>query len=735
MNFRVGICLYNEQKGIDWRVCHVCPRLNVAAIADMGAALTNNNCKKPTVYTFKKLRKLIAQKSLESGFYELPLGMRVSPEMLIEQNREKWLEKRSRRFELIEPLTAEHVIRKYLYGDGIGSEIAELIDSGTECRTPGAFYNALNRYITFGMNVLALTPFNLKNTGSNFKYVDINGKPIKRGRGGHDNAQSRSKTRGITEQDKKDIKSIIKQLKKGEKKKFSVSRAWRVYQKQFCRTELLRKYPSSGKELPYYIKKREQDRISEQQFRYHLKKLLGPEAKKILIHGATVYEKDHADRQGHSHDGVLGATDRYETDATVLDIYVRYPYTRSERLTMGRPVLYLVVDVYSTAIAGFYIGFSGPNWQGMANAYVNACMDKVQFAASYGITIKPDDWPIHHVPKNVLTDNGAEHKDALVNSALLEQIGIQGFSFAAAYRGDMKGVVEGTFAIVNNERIQYLAGSIFKEQDRTDQHPSNNATYSYDDLVRKLITIIIEYNNSANRLSKQNINMMRDDVEATPQGIFNYSLKEEMNGGHGTAPEEEATIRWAFIPEETATVRADCVYFKGLKYHSPEFKCRGLYAKAKAKRFKIPVKRTLNCVNTIWHRTEEGQYIKLALKNTNNESPYLNQCWAAVLHRLEQNKDIAKDLKENELDAMNYSDELISDTVEGIKQVLEQSSPNTNQSMQTGVKERQDEYKQFQAAMDARNLAAAVGSNSSEPDTPAPQIHHDINDDDDDIYG
>ncbi len=732
MMLRVGLHIMDESAGVNWRICHICLRRQMVAVADMTHALSRNNAKKPKVFSLQELQQKVSSRAVKTGLYKLPREVTLSADSLRAQNRSKWIDKRNRRFELIRPLTDDETICNYIYGNGIGREIQELIEAGSECKTAGAYYNALNRYIVFGMNINALTPFGLKRTGSNFSYVDENGEPIKRGRGGRDNRGSLSKSRGVTEQDKRDIVHVIKQLG-GRKKKFSRQKAYRNYYRQFGRTELSRRNPITGVKETIFIGLAEEERISKQQFIYHFDQLLDPKTRLLVIHGRNAFEKDFADKQGNSHAGVLGATYNYEVDTTVLGIYVRYPYDNSGRYSMGRPVLYLVVDVYSTAIAGFYLGFDGPNWQGMANAYINACMDKVEFAKRYGLDLAPEKWPIHHIPSSVLADNGCENTDALINSVLLEQIGIKTFSLTAAYRGDLKGVVEGTFNTIDNERIQYLAGSIFKTQDRTDQHPSNTPFWDYDALIRKLITIIVEYNNSADRLSKQNINMMRDNVGITPQAIFNYNLNEEQNGGNPTTPDDEATIYWAFLPEEQATVRSDCVYFRGLEYHSPELKKRGFYAKASQKRFKITVKRTLNSVNQIWYQADDDQYIPLSLKNTNNESPYLNQCWEAVLHRIEQNRIIRHQNSQQALEEMNSADQLIAPTVEAIKEELKSTPPNTRRSMQPGIKKRKKTQIAIQQAQDTHNLARALNTDEGMPSPPAPSLYHD--DTDDDVYG
>ena len=52
---------------------------------------------------------------------------------------------------------------------------------------------------------------------------------------------------------------------------------------------------------------------------------------------------------------VIGPGSRFEIDATIADLYL--VSTSSRRNIVGRPIIYLVIDVFSRMIVGFYIGF------------------------------------------------------------------------------------------------------------------------------------------------------------------------------------------------------------------------------------------------------------------------------------------------------------------------------------------------------------------------------------------
>ncbi|GGF62072.1 hypothetical protein GCM10010912_04030 [Paenibacillus albidus] len=73
---------------------------------------------------------------------------------------------------------------------------------------------------------------------------------------------------------------------------------------------------------------------------------------------------------------------------------------------IGRPIIYIVIDVFSRYIAGIYNGLEGPSWIGAMMALANTTTDKVNFCAQYGINIDPEDWLSSHLPQKLTADRG-----------------------------------------------------------------------------------------------------------------------------------------------------------------------------------------------------------------------------------------------------------------------------------------------------------------------------------------
>ena len=544
--------IFNIKKGVSLRVCVMDSYRPQVAIADMNEVEGKANVKAPDIMSYEEVYELIKKSDYQVGTYKLPVEISHSDNRLKTDGHEKWLTKRDQRFDAIKILTEAEVIQEYLFGDGIGQKIKYLAEQeklrkekelslpldlrrGGPYRTsPGAYYNILNKYIVFGCQKNALLPVGLKNVGSNYFIPEIPGENnVKRGRGGKDNAKCKSKSRGITKKDKKDIKAAFNDFKKTHKK-ITPTKVEAHYRKLFDR--IITKIPTPMGERVLVSTLSDEDSISEFQFKNHLRLLIGKVALLKSQHGLVTFEKDYSDKQGTSRDGVIGPTFRYEIDATILDIYVRYPYDSSGQFSMGRPVLYIVIDVYTTVIAGMYLGFHGPDWTGASEALLNAFENKKEYAAKYGVVLSDDDWPCNHIPIELTIDNGVEYSLGHLSGMLDADIGIETVNLLAVFRGDAKGVVERKFGVINGF-IHFEPGAVVDLR-REDAHPSNDAVWDLHTLHAAIIEEIVYHNNNSDRLHFHNFDMSFAGEGVSPIDIWRATINEEMNGGRPANPDE-----------------------------------------------------------------------------------------------------------------------------------------------------------------------------------------------------
>lgn len=97
---------------------------------------------------------------------------------------------------------------------------------------------------------------------------------------------------------------------------------------------------------------------------------------------ASHFQKHERGMRGRSYKGVSGPGHTYAFDATIGDIYLRSSIDRS--WIIGRPVVYFIVDVWSTAIVGFYVCLSGPSWATAQTALFSALMPSETIGELWG---------------------------------------------------------------------------------------------------------------------------------------------------------------------------------------------------------------------------------------------------------------------------------------------------------------------------------------------------------------
>jgi putative transposase len=86
---------------------------------------------------------------------------------------------------------------------------------------------------------------------------------------------------------------------------------------------------------------------------------------------------------------------------------------------IGRPVIYVVIDVFSNLIVGISVSFEGPSWIGAMLALENMALDKVSFCKENGFDIEEHEWPSCGLPREILADRGellSKNSDDLTNS-------------------------------------------------------------------------------------------------------------------------------------------------------------------------------------------------------------------------------------------------------------------------------------------------------------------------------
>ncbi|WP_067514503.1 DDE-type integrase/transposase/recombinase [Endozoicomonas ascidiicola] len=353
------------------------------------------------------------------------------------------------------------------------------------------------------------------------------------------------------------------------------------------------------------------------QFRRWAKAFIDPVAASKKRLGRSKHDKDKRPLNSSSDLFVRGPGELYEIDATVGDIYLVSEFDRSRKTLIGRPVIYMVTDVYSRAIVGMYVGLEGPSWDGARAALYNTFSDKVEYCKGFDLQIAHEEWPMNCLCTGLLADRGEIiSKQAEV---ILDSIGVKHLAFTSPYRGDLKGLVEKHFDIINDLVIQYLPGSTVKiKRERGARKPELDGMLTLKELTKLIALEVVEHNSSKVKNVVGDIERARDKVIETPSNLWDWGMKY----GMGAANTIEADALYlGLLPKDDAKVRGDGIYYKGLRYHSESgfIQQQMSLSRMRKKRLPIQIKYTRSTTNYIWFIHPEDKSINICYLNDTME--------------------------------------------------------------------------------------------------------------------
>lgn len=313
--------------------------------------------------------------------------------------------------------------------------------------------------------------------------------------------------------------------------------------------------------LPAILPPPTSEEFSLGQWRYHMRKLRDPVTRFRTERGDILFAQTARPRLGSTGDMASGPGSVYQIDATIGDIYLRC--ADDPDIYVGRPVIYLVLDMYSRMIVGFFVALAGPSWEIARMALENAFSDKVEFYASLGIWIDPAEAPAIGVCKGLMGDRGWDHLSKAAGAAA-EALGYK-LSNLPPFRPDLKGLGEGAFDVANEEMIRWAPGAWRKRQPGEKANPLDGA-YTLHEFTKFLAIQILKYNNTHEVLRPPLDWDASKGRAPTPVMLWNHGG--EMHG----APEIKDVnwLRANLMPTGQAHETKGGLRFRGVRFVPPD---------------------------------------------------------------------------------------------------------------------------------------------------------------------
>ena len=318
--------------------------------------------------------------------------------------------------------------------------------------------------------------------------------------------------------------------------------------------------------------------------------------------GPRSYDKDMRGLLSTSAVETWGPGARYQIDATLADVYLVSRLKRDR--IIGRPVLYIVIDVFSRLIVGIYVGLEGPSWVGAMMALANTAADKVNYCRQFGREIELEDWPCHHLPAALLGDRGEIEGRYIETLANNYRVSIEN---TAPYRADWKGIVEQRFRLLPAKFKPYVPGYIqcdFRERGGKDYRL--DAVLDLHQFTRIVIDCVLHYNNHHEIKSYDKApGMGADDVPAVPIELWNWGIAQK-SGQLRSYPEDR--VRFSLLPVGSASVTVHGIYFDGCFYSCAEAVEQRWFDQARQRgRWRVSISYDPRCLDDIYLHAPDSE--------------------------------------------------------------------------------------------------------------------------------
>lgn len=301
--------------------------------------------------------------------------------------------------------------------------------------------------------------------------------------------------------------------------------------------------------------------------------------------------------------GVAGPGHTWAIDSTIGDIYLRSSVNAA--WIIGRPVVYIVCDVWSTAIVGFHVCLQGPSWDMAKLSLFSAGADPGLIGDLWGYHALQTLLPAPTLPAVLLCDRG-EYLSRAASQTGVKLIPVM--SYAPPYRPDLKGIVEVLHRIMkDNQRCDFIPGAIDARRAELElrKFNPNDGVFTTRQFVHYLHTIFTKYNLTADREHRLDAHMKAAGVFPSPAGLWAWGHR--MGVGFLRAVPQSELIT-SLLMSDTGRVSRNGVMYSGRHYSNTAVEVQQWSAHARNfGSWDIPCHHYPGSVSRIWTPNVAGQ--------------------------------------------------------------------------------------------------------------------------------
>lgn len=263
------------------------------------------------------------------------------------------------------------------------------------------------------------------------------------------------------------------------------------------------------------------ERPSFGQFYYYFRKHLSQQEKDLIKTSAIEQRNNKRLITSDSLSDVYGPCDMVEIDACEADVSLVSSLDTNK--TIGRPIVYFMIDVYTRVIVAMSVAFDNNSVLGVTNLFLNLADDKQEYCNRYGMGFEnPALWPSNVIPRRLRVDRGSEFKskafDRICNELGIEKQIVSGAS------GSLKGLVEQSFHQMHSRQNVHLEDKGLIEK-RYDSEHHKEASLTIEQYTKMVISFVLMHNQQALDNYHMTKEMLEKDVKPIPILLWQYGVK------------------------------------------------------------------------------------------------------------------------------------------------------------------------------------------------------------------
>lgn len=262
-------------------------------------------------------------------------------------------------------------------------------------------------------------------------------------------------------------------------------------------------------------------RPTENQFRTYVTKKLSYEQKEVIKTSQEEYRNN--ERLIFSTPLIESLQPGYIVEADALEVDIMLVSSIDQTKVVGRPILYMMIDIYSHCIVAFSVSFEKNSLIGLSNLMLNLFESKSDFLKKHNVTnFDLSLWPSNFIPGEIRCDRGPEWKTKEFEG-IFRELGID-VSYEPGASGPMKGNIEQSFRLFHQTFKAELENKGVIQKHYDSKHKSQ-ACLTDEEMIKIAILFVAYHNGKYSKRFKMTPKMMRKGVSKTPISIWNYGVE------------------------------------------------------------------------------------------------------------------------------------------------------------------------------------------------------------------